>query len=897
MATRKSTAKKATGARKATGRAGKPGTPTGDELTGQPAAAAAKAPARKTAVKKTAAKTTAAKTTAAKTTAAKKTVAKKTVAKKTPAQKTAARTSAAKPAAAKAPARRARIQDVYDDEPLPGETGGASLVIVESPAKARTIGKYLGRGYRVRPTVGHIMDLPEKKLGIDVENGFEPELVPIPSKEKIIAELKVLARSAREILIATDPDREGEAIAWHVAEQIRPRRVVKGAPVIPIRRVLFHEITKEAVQRAIQQAGTIDEKKVEAQQARRVLDRLVGYKASPLLWKTVKKGLSAGRVQTVALRLIVERERDIRAFTPVEYWSIEALLDKDGQRFTAKLHHIDGKKAEIPNQAAAQRVLDDMKGRSAFDVTEVKRRERRKNPAAPFTTSTLQQEAAKKLGFGSKRTMRVAQDLYEGIEIGSEATGLITYMRTDSTRVAESAATAAREYVQTLFGAEFLADGPQLYGDGKNKGKNTQDAHESVRPTDPTRRPEDIRRYLSPDQFKLYQLVWQRFMASQMAPAVFDTTTLDFDIPSSAQPDIGRRSYLFRSTGSIVKFQGFLVLYREGREEGDHKVLEDEAELPSIEVGESVACQGITPNQHFTEPPPRFSEASLVKELERLGIGRPSTYASIISVLADRRYVLLENKRFFPTELGETVEKVMVKQFPDIFNIGFTSAMEGELDKIEEGELPWRQVLGDFYSPFSASLSNVDAAALIAEAHDLSGLVNERCPDCGGGLQPRGGFFGPFLACEHHPKACKYTRPLKGERAKPVMTDHMCHLCGNPMVIRQGKSGQFLGCSTFPKCRGTRSMPTGVFCPRDGGELVERRSRKRGTAFYACSNETCDFVAWNKPVSEPCPSCAYVGAEMKFTKARGHFRKCLKCGDEWNVASPDGDEGPEALAV
>ena len=804
--------------------------------------------------------------------------AKKATTKRATAKKSA---GAAKKATKKTAGSRAKKAAVVEEE-YSAPAGTTSLVIVESPAKAKTIGKYLGRAYRVKATVGHIMDLPEKKLGIDIDNGFEPELVPIPGKEKTIADLKSAAKDSKEIFIATDPDREGEAIAWHVAEQIKPKR---GQAVVPIRRVLFHEITKDAVQLAIQQAGSIDDRKVEAQQARRVLDRLVGYKASPVLWKTVKKGISAGRVQTVALRLIVEREREIRAFKPVEYWTIEALLEKAGQRFTAKLHQIDGKKAEIGTESEATRVIDDLAGRKTFGVTEVKRRERRKNPSAPFTTSTLQQEAAKKLSFGSKRTMRVAQDLYEGIELGPEgAVGLITYMRTDSTRVAESAATQAREYLRTLFGQEFLADTMQLYSDGK--AKNTQDAHESVRPTDPTRRPDDVRKYLSPDQYKLYQLIWQRFMGSQMAPAVFDTTTVDFDIPAKEQPNIGRRSYLFRSTGSIIKFQGFLALYREAREEGDSKALEDEQALPVVEVGENIPVQSVTPSQHFTEPPPRFSEASLVKELERLGIGRPSTYASIISVLADRRYVNLEQRRFFPTELGETVEKVMVKQFPDIFNVGFTSGMELELDKVEEGDLGWRNVLKDFWGPFEKSLKNVQFGALIAEAHDLSALATERCPDCGGHLEPRGGFFGPFLACEHHPKTCKYTRPLKGEKAKPKMTDIPCHLCGQLMVVRQGRSGEFLGCSTFPKCRGTRSMPTGVFCPKDGGELVERRSKKRGTAFYACSNETCDFVAWNKPVSEICPECAYLGAEMKFTKARGEFRKCLKCGNEWDVPQP-----------
>jgi DNA topoisomerase-1 len=795
----------------------------------------------------------------------------------------------------KAKARRGRSApvDVIDAADIGAPAGTSTLVIVESPAKAKTIGKYLGRGYRVRATVGHIMDLPQKKLGIDLENGFTPDLVPIPGKEKTIADLKSAARDSKEVLIATDPDREGEAIAQHVATQITPKR---GQPRIPIRRVLFHEITKDAVQRAVQNAGVIDSKKVEAQQARRVLDRLVGYKASPVLWKTVKKGLSAGRVQTVALRLIVEREREIRAFKPVEYWTIQALLEKDNQQFTAKLHHIDGKKAEISNQEQAERILNDLKGRKTFDVTEVKRRERRKNPSAPFTTSTIQQEAAKKLSFGSKRTMRVAQDLYEGIELGNEgAVGLITYMRTDSTRIAESASQQAREYLRVLFGEEFVCKTPQLYESGKSK--NAQEAHESIRPTDPSRRPDEVKKYLSADQFKLYQLIWQRFMASQMTPAVFDTTTVDFDIPSTTQPDIGRRGYLFRATGSIVKFQGFLALYREAREEGEHKTLEDEQALPVVVVGEKVPCKGVTPSQHFTEPPPRFSEASLVKELERLGIGRPSTYASIISVLADRRYVELLQRRFFPTELGESVEKVMVKQFPDVFNVDFTSEMEGELDKIEDGDLGWQKVLKDFYSPFAARLNKVDAGALIAEAYDLSAIDTLRCPEDGGKLEPRGGFFGPFLACEHHPKNCTYTRPIKGEKAKPVMTEHMCHVCGQPMVIRQGRSGQFLGCSTFPKCRGTRSMPTGVFCPKDGGELVERRSKKRGTAFYACSNEECDFVAWNKPVAEKCPECGYLGAEMKSNKTRGDFRKCLKCGNEWDAPTTEDPIDAEAAVA
>ncbi len=782
----------------------------------------------------------------------------------------------AKSASATSVAAKARKSAKAIDGDFVAEPGSTSLVIVESPAKAKTIGKYLGRAYKVRATVGHVRDLPQKKMGIDIENGFEPEYVTIPGKEKTVAELKSAAKDSREIFLATDPDREGEAIAWHVAQQIKTKN---GAPV---RRVLFHEITRDAVQLAIANAGEIDERKVDAQQARRVLDRLVGYKASPVLWKTVKKGISAGRVQTVALRLLVEREREIRAFKPVEYWTVEALLEENGQQFTAKLHLLDGKKPVISNEKEATAILDALKSRKTFQVTEVKRRERRKNPGAPFTTSTLQQDAAKKLSFGSKRTMRLAQDLYEGVEIGDEGgVGLITYMRTDSTRVAPSAADQARDYIKMMYGKEYLPDAPRLYMDGK--AKNAQDAHESIRPTDPSRRPEHIRKYLKEDQYKLYELIWQRFMASQMMPAIFDTTTVDFDFDR----------FLFRATGSVVKFDGYQKLYKESREAEEGKALEEEQGLPVVQKGEDIPVRAITPSQHFTEPPPRFSEASLVKELERLGIGRPSTYASIVSTLVDRRYAQLEQRRFFPTPLGEQVEKVMVKSFPDVFNVKFTSHMETDLDKIEEGDVNWRTMLKDFYGPFAESVKGADIVALIGEAHDLSALATERCPTCGGKLQARGGFFGPFLACENHPKDCKFTRPLRGDRKPAQPTDEICHECGEPMVIRQGRSGEFLGCSKFPKCRGTRSMPTGVKCPKDGGDIAVRRSKKRGKAFYGCSNyPKCDFVVWDKPVAEVCPECGYVGAESKFTKTRGEYRRCIKCANEWDVTP-----SPEAVAV
>jgi DNA topoisomerase-1 len=821
-------------------------------------------------------------------------------------------TKAIVPAPTKVVSRRsARKTSAVAKPPVVDDTpsvmgSGASLVIVESPAKAKTIGKYLGRAYRVKATVGHVRDLPRKKLGIDIESGFVPEYVTIAGKEKTLADLKTAAKDAREIFLATDPDREGEAIAWHVAEQIRRRG---GAP---IRRVLFHEITKDAVQHAIENAGVIDEKKVEAQQARRVLDRLVGYKASPLLWKTVKTGLSAGRVQTVALRLIVEREREIRAFTAVEYWSIEAQLEKEGQQFTARLHHIDGKKPEIPNEATAKGIVDAVttiakkelaqsaiRGRpqgsaqsvvGVFPVSDVKRRERRKNPAAPFTTSTLQQEAAKKLSFGSKRTMRVAQDLYEGIELGDETVGLITYMRTDSTRVSPTAAGQARDHLRVLFGKEFLADSPRLYGNAKQQA-NTQDAHEAVRPTDPTRHPEHIRRYLDADQFKLYQLIWQRFMASQMSPAVFDTTTVEYHLEADGSRPAGR-SFHFRSTGSVIKFSGYLALYREAHEEGEGRALEDEQPLPVLETGERIPVREIVPNQHFTEPPPRYSEASLVKELERLGIGRPSTYASIISTLTEKQYARLEQRRFFPSELGEKVERVMVKQFPDIFNVKFTSEMEEELDKVEEGRLGWQRVLEEFWTPFESALKTADPQKMIADAHDLGDLVNERCPDDGGRLVARSGRFGPFIACENYPE-CKHTRRLATDKKPDEPTNEVCRECSAPMLIKHGRYGRFMACSRYPECKHTRPIPLGVKCPKDGGDLTERRSR-RGKIFFGCANyPNCDFVSWNRPVAERCPECGFEGAEAKATKARGEFRKCLKCGNEWDVAARE----EEAVAV
>jgi len=753
-------------------------------------------------------------------------------------------------------------------EPKPDRKG--SLVVVESPTKAKTILKYLGKGYTVRATVGHIRDLPQRELGVDIEKGFTPKYVTIRGKGKTLADLRRAAKASGKVFLATDPDREGEAIAWHVAEQIND-----GAKV---RRVLFHEITKDAVQAAMKHPVKIDDRKVEAQQARRILDRLVGYKASPLLWKSVKTGLSAGRVQTVALRLIVEREEAIRAFKPQEYWTIEAQCEAQGKQFTARLHKIAGKKPELHSRAAAEAVVAEVRGRP-FVVSEVTRKQRKKRPPAPFTTSTLQQEAAKQLGYSSQRTMRAAQQLYEGVELGAEgAVGLITYMRTDSTRTAPAAIDAVRGLIARQFGKKYLPEEPNVYANRKA----AQDAHEAVRPTDVGRRPEGLKKYLTSEQWKLYQLIWKRFVASQMAAAVYDTTTIDFPV-GRAGVAAAPPKYLFRATGSVVVFDGYHVLYREGHEVEEGLTLDDLAPVPALEVGDRAEVRDIVPSQHFTEPPPRFSEASLVKELERLGIGRPSTYATIVSTLRARDYVRVDQRRFHPTELGETVARVMVSRFPDIFNVGFTSEMEEELDKVEEGELGWQKVLNDFWQPFADALGKVDTKEMIREAYDVEHLDTTPCPECGGKLTVKSGRFGPFIACTTYPE-CRYTKPLKQERPPDRPTDEVCRECGAPMVIKTGRYGEFLACTRYPECKHTRPIPLGVKCPTCGsGDLAERRT-KRGRSFFGCSNyPDCTFSTWHRPVPDLCPRCGYLGAEKRATKARGEYRKCLKCEHEFAV--------------
>ena len=653
------------------------------------------------------------------------------------------------------------------------------LVIVESPAKARTIGRYLGPEYDVAASVGHVRDLPKKELGVDVDNGFEPKYETIRGKGKVLKELKSKSKNAESVILATDPDREGEAIAYHVAHHLgfeddRSR----------FERVTFREITKGAVERALASPEALDLNKVEAQQARRILDRLVGYQVSPFLWKPIRPGLSAGRVQTVALRLICEREDEIQAFDSVEYWSISARLEKEEHPFEARLHKINGKTFRLDNEEQAQAVVAAVQNVD-FIAAEVKRRERRKNPLPPFTTSTLQQAASKRLRFSARRTMSAAQRLYEGIEIGGRgAVGLITYMRTDSTRVAPGAVEGARKWIKAEFGEDYVSPSPRLWS-GKQQ-KAAQDAHEAIRPTDPALHPDEIRPFLEDDTARLYELIWLRFVAGQMAPALYDTTTIEFDLTAEGGPD--RSEYRFRSTGSILKFQGFIRLYVEATEAGDHRPLDDLDPLPDMDVGDSALVKGIDPAQHFTQPPPRFSEASLVKELESLGIGRPSTYAQIISTIQDRGYVDHEERRFSPTPLGDTVSKLLVHVFPDIFDVEFTSRMESELDRVEDGEIQWRALLGEFYPPFQDQLQRGESRSeeIIKEILAAEG---ERCDLCGEPMQVRWNRFGRFLGCSVYPE-CKGTRPIDG-----ASEDHVVgvdEVTGLTVYARVGPYGPYV---------------------------------------------------------------------------------------------------------
>jgi len=790
------------------------------------------------------------------------------------------------------------------------------LVIVESPAKAKTIQKYLGKGFTVEASLGHVKDLPKSTLGVDTTNGFETDYVVIPGKEKVVAKLKRLALAADFIFLAPDPDREGEAIAAHLAFELgdngkgkkaKKLKLKKGeeAPPPRIQRVTFNEITKRAVQAAFEHPRAIDQNLVDAQQARRVLDRLVGYQVSPLLWDKVRRGISAGRVQTVALRLIVEREREIKAFQKVEYWTIDAhLAASKPPAFDARFIGKGEEKVEVTNGEDAEKIRAALET-ADWVVRTVDKKERRRNAAPPFTTSKLQQDSSRKLRFSVKRTMMIAQRLYEGVELGEEGSvGLITYMRTDSTRVAPEAIQEVREYVGKEYGPQYLPEQPNTF---KEK-KDSQGAHEAIRPTSAMRHPDQIKQYLKEDEFKVYKLIWQRFVASQINPAVFDQTTVDIDAKAKAGNDV----FWFRVTGSVLKFDGFLKVYEESKDGKDEEDEELKHKLPALEAGQKLTLKELKPEQHFTEPPPRFNEASLVKELEERGIGRPSTYAAILTTIQERQYVQKIGGKFSPTEIGLVVTDLLVENFRDIFDLQYTARLEEELDEIEEGKEKWQDALADFYKKFQKDLKYAEkhmenikrmakptdekcelcGAPLVIkwgkhgsfyacstfdkedpntckftkenpinlpdlDSADVQETTQEEyCENCGRLMVLKRGRFGQFMACTGYPD-CKTTRRLdQGKKVPDIPLDELCPKCGRNMMIRHGRYGEFTTCSGYPECKYVKQNFIGVKCPEcKDGELVEKRARK-GNTFYGCGNyPNCKFTSAHKPLPEKCPSC------------------------------------------
>ena len=825
-----------------------------------------------------------------------------------------------------------------------------NLVIVESPAKAKTINKYLGSDYLVMASIGHIKDLPSKGLSVNIENNFEPtyEVIPDTKKrnnKKTVSDLKKAAKESDTIYLAADPDREGEAICQHLAEEIVPKR-----PAKQVFRVMFNEITKNAIKDAFKEPKQVNKNLVDAQQARRVLDRLVGYKVSPILWKTIGGKLSAGRVQTVAVRMVVEREREIEAFVKTEYWTIIANLSAAlPPKFDARLYKVedktvktagfdeDVKKSEthVKDEQTAKSIVEEAE-KENFVVDSVTTKERKRNPVPPFITSKLQQEASRKISFSVKKTMSVAQKLYEGIEIGAEgAVGLITYMRSDSTRVSDTALNEVRDFIGGNYGAKYLPEKPIYY---KSKG-GAQDAHEAIRPTDANRTPDSIKNYLSADEFKLYSLIWKRFVASQMTPAIFDATTIDIKA--------GR--FTFRATGSVQKFDGFLKVYQEGRDEKPQaeEDSDEELSLPKVEQGEQLNLNQITPEQHFTEPPPRFTEATLVKALEEQGIGRPSTYAAIMTTIQDREYVERVEGRFHPTPLGTTVNDVLVAGFDDLFNPTYTARMESSLDEIEEGKIDWRDAMRGFYDKFSKDLESATEA--IKTKKQTSIPTDEICEKCGAGMVIKFGRFGQFLACATYPE-CKTTREItkktttdgeaSAENGDGATAEEVpaCELCDKPMVLKKGRFGTFYGCTGYPECKNIRKIAKGnqppppppveldEICPKDGAKLVRRTGRfgefvscsnypkcdyikretigiacpkckdgeiavkksRRGKVFYGCTNyPKCDAVYWDKPVNEKCPKCDAPFLLEKTTKKEGTIRYCQNEGCDYKIAVED----------
>ncbi len=751
-----------------------------------------------------------------------------------------------------------------------------SLVVVESPAKARTISGILGPDYEVQASIGHVRDLPKSDLGVDLERGFQPKYVIPREKSRNVKQIRKAAEGASIVYLATDPDREGEAIAWHLIE-------AAGLEGRELRRVVFHEITPEAVREAFGHPRDIDMQLVDAQQARRVLDRLVGYRLSPFLWKQVRRGLSAGRVQSVAARRVVEREREIQSFTPKEYWTIEAELAKaqNGsveQAFRARLagYVADKKRSlEIAGEIEAERLAALLKS-AAHRVSGVQKKLQSRRPAAPFITSTLQQEASRRLGFSTKRTMAIAQQLYEGLSMSSRSeVGLITYMRTDSTNVARAALAEAREYIGRKFGKEYLPAAAREY---RKKVKGAQEAHEAIRPTSATREPEAVRRYLNNDQNRLYTLIWQRFIASQMADAQFDQTVVEIE----ATPETGADALLLRAVNTQLRFAGFRQLYEEQKDNGDE---EDEGTnpLPPLTEDDPLRLLELFPDQHFTEPPPRYTEASLVKALEEKGIGRPSTYAPTVATIQDRGYVERDGRALKPTDLGFVVNDLLVEHFPEFIDEAFTAEMEDELDEIANGERPWQPVVEQFYRPLERALDAAKDAAPQREVTD------QKCDKCGKPMVVRWGRRGRFLACSGFPD-CRSSRPLEGEeQPEPEPTDEKCDDCDAPMVIRSGRFGRFLACTRYPECKGRRPLlaKTGASCPRDGGDLVERRSRK-GRVFYGCANyPKCDFVVWSRPLTTACPQCGGLLTADKQQKEGQQRARCSACHWRGEVAETE----------
>jgi len=803
-----------------------------------------------------------------------------------------------------------------------------SLVIVESPAKAKTIGKYLGKDFVVKASLGHIKDLPKSDLAVNVDQGFEPTYVVIEGKKKLIGELRSAAKGADNIFLAADPDREGEAICYHLQEELQG----KGDKGPKIFRVMFNEITKNAVNKAFENPLQVNTSLVDAQQARRVLDRLVGYKISPLLWDKVRRGLSAGRVQTVALRLIVDREREIQAFNKEEYWTIDVALNaKKAPVLKARLAKIDGDNPIIGDGERSSQILADLDS-AKYTVSSVGTKEKKRNPVPPFITSTLQQESARKLRFSVKRTMVLAQRLYEGMEMGDEgATGLITYMRTDSVRVSDDALAEVRKFVGEKYGEQYLPEKPNAY---KGK-KDAQDAHEAIRPTSAFLTPESVAQYLQEDELKLYRLIWMRFVASQMTSALFDQTTIDV-----AAPGKSKTSYTFRATGSVEKFDGFLKVYEEGKDAKDDEDEEAAKKLPTVTQGEELKFKSIDGEQHFTEPPPRFTEATLVKELEAKGVGRPSTYASILSTIQEREYVKKEGGKFNPTELGTVVTDLLLESFGDIFDVLYTARLEGQLDDIEDGKIDWRDAMGEFYEKFSADLERAAVhmtdikrmekptdficdkcgkAMVIkwgkhgsfiactgypectstrelpttATTEDLGEQgEDEYCPNCGRPMVLKKGRFGQFMACTGYPD-CKTTRQLgQAEKQPDVQLDELCPQCGKNLVMKSGRFGEFTACSDYPTCKYVKQKTVGVKCPEcHEGDIIERRS-KRGKTFYGCNRyPKCEFVAWGKPIDRKCPECGSSHLIEKFLKA-GAFAQCPNKECKFKEPLPEAEPVP-----